>query len=261
MSLLLLKVMEKLKTDLAISLLSGENKRKQYKYLTKAIDQLGAFIVDERYIFRYNLFSEYRHIKKIGEDILTKAVIALGILEKLQAEILLENKSSAYLYGDILNINLEKESTSYKARDNSNFLFIGAGAMPLTAFYLANNNKRKITCLDIDLKALSLAEKVTNQLGIRNIKFTSTFIAATIPQYTHIILASLISPKEKIAKTVQGLMNDKAQLIVRYGTGIKALFNYGLSSEFLSGKNISIHNDTKQLYSLACYDKEKSYDK
>ena len=247
----LLEHLHKLNKELKIGINFSKDKNKQYLLLEQAIATLGRFIINENNSLKYNSLASVKGVQVLSRNILKNATKALGVLEKLQAEKYLRNENNCYLYGEDLYKNLEQEYAYYKGNGLQKILFIGSGAMPITAFYLASHKNAKITCMDIDPEALLLARAVSKKLGINNIEFVSSLGGINISKYTHIILASLITKKEQLAKKLENSINANAQLIIRYGSGIKELFNHTLSQEFLDRQEIQLITTVDTLYNIA----------
>lgn len=119
----------------------------------------------------------------------------------------------------------------------SRIVFIGAGALPVTALLFALESEAELLCHDIDPEATRLAKKLVMHQGLAERIRCSCRPLETIPwvgQASHFIIAALVKEKAAVLRQLGGQMHGQAKIILRYGNGIKSLCNYPFEKE-LSG--------------------------
>jgi hypothetical protein len=111
------------------------------------------------------------------------------------------------------------EINLFKQKEFSRISFLGAGALPLTAFLLARHcPKTKIACIDYDPEACVLAEQLSRKLGLKG-RVSAHYMDALeyVPEGNELVIcASLLQGREQIYRHLQG--HDGA-LIVRDSEG------------------------------------------
>ncbi|WP_437830387.1 nicotianamine synthase family protein [Sorangium sp. So ce1153] len=119
----------------------------------------------------------------------------------------------------------------------SRIVFIGAGALPVTALLFARESEAELLCHDIDPEATRLANNLVMRQGLAERIRCSSHPLEAIPcvrQASHFIIAALVKEKAAILRQLGSQMHGQAKIILRYGNGIKSLCNYPFEKE-LSG--------------------------
>ncbi len=109
----------------------------------------------------------------------------------------------------------------------------------------------ELMCLDIDIEAIKLARKVTKVLGLESIvKFSSKTVNELnfIKQATHIIIASLVEEKYQILENLKDKVSPEAKIILRYGNGLKEIFNYPLKEDLSKEWNQTQISNKENIY-------------
>lgn len=111
------------------------------------------------------------------------------------------------------------EMELFKDRTFDRITFLGAGALPLTAFMLARDcPDTKITCVDFDAEACELAEKLCHRLGLQD-QVDMRYMDALehVPGENELVIcASLLQGREEVYKR---LSDHDCALIVRDSEG------------------------------------------
>lgn len=109
-----------------------------------------------------------------------------------------------------------------KINSKSHILFVGPGAMPLSVAVLKQHYNCKVTCLDMDSEALSLAQKWLSLLGCNeNIAYVNNdiFQVKDFNAYTHIFITGHINDKNKLLKNLSFHIKNQ-RILVRNSSGL-----------------------------------------
>ncbi len=119
----------------------------------------------------------------------------------------------------------------------SKVLFIGSGALPVTALTLVRELRCQVTCLDRDRLAAELSRKALAQLGCpERLQVVHGSLAdVDVESYTHIWIASLVPNKTDVLEVLARRAHPTARVLVRYGEGLHRIFNYELEPDALRG--------------------------
>lgn len=251
-----LKILEfKLKESLEIykRKICNEN----FELLKTNIDELCTFITNrENQLTFFKVKNEekiYYYITSIRE--LSNEI--LKIIEKEEAISFLKNKeNNGFQYRENLRNTIRQEIHDYDIEKGSNILFVGSGAIPITAFTIKQEIDVKITCVDIDKEALVLSKKVAQKLGVTNIYFENDIYSLNLQEYTHIIIASLVFSKHQLLREIESLISKRTKVILRYGNELKELFNYKINLNDIKNFFKTIIKDNNFIYDSLILERE-----
>lgn len=246
----------KFKLQEILKLYEEKNSDKVIELFKDNINELCEFILNPN---NQIIFAEKEYIEKVKleiELIRDLAIKILGIIEKEEAKKILQEENTVFKYGDDLKIAVKQEILDYGIDLTSNVLFIGSGAMPITAFTMSKEKIKKITCLDIDDEAINLSTAVANKLGFNSIEFTTEYDKIDIDLYSHVIIASLVPEKSDILKEFYKKANKDTKFILRYGNGIKELFNYPLLYKNIKNISKTVIKNNSYIYDSVLIEKE-----
>lgn len=142
-----------------------------------------------------------------------------------------KNSVASYLNGNTSIIdekvnrctpNMISEIMQLRINSKSHILFVGTGAMPLSVAVLKQHYNCKVTCLDIDSEALSLAQKWLSLLGCNeNITYVNKDIFQVIDfnDFTHIFITGHIDNKNILLRNLS-VHIKKQRILVRNSTGL-----------------------------------------
>ncbi|CAM2992331.1 nicotianamine synthase family protein [Hathewaya histolytica] len=224
--------------------------------LKDKLDYVCEFILDSSNNLKWNKYISEKDQDTLIRDLRYATAAALGCVEKCQARSILSDNLDSFKYSDDLRLAVENEILEFDINKKSKILFIGSGAMPITAFTINNEVNSEVVCLDIDNEALDLSEKLSNKYGIKNISFSSKDIRNfDLKSFSHIIIASLVESKLDIAKYLLENIDDDTKIILRYGNKLKSIFNYPLDIKKISNCQKTIIKDNKYIYESVVLEK------
>lgn len=143
-------------------------------------------------------------------------------MEKYWAKRILSGEAvlSDFWYHDEYRALVEAEAALISNMDKTSVIsFLGAGALPLTAFMLADLfPQAQIRCVDFDSEATELARCLADKAGYAHIEFYNMNATDyTAGQGDLVICASLLEGKDKIYKHLE--MAD-CKLLIRDAEGV-----------------------------------------
>lgn len=207
-----------------------------YEILRNKIDELSMYVINPRNQKLWQKWGGDQEIREQIKLIRESAVKAICNLEKYESKEVITGGYESSSYFSSLSEQLEEEIDTYCMNNQSYILFIGSGALPLSALTIAKNTGAKMMCIDIDEETIPLAKQATAKLGLAaQASFSNNRVSQLIDgdQFTHVIIASLVYDKDRLINELIHCIHPEAQVIVRYGDGLKSLFNYP-SDEFAS---------------------------
>ncbi len=174
---------------------------------------------------------------------------SLGYIEKYQTNKILRGEKDHFEYSKELELAVISEINDFEICKESNVLFVGSGAMPITAFTIFNETNSKIHCLDIDEEAIRLSRELSKKWNIENISFVQSDVKdIDIKEFTHIIVASLVENKIEMINYLLSKVEKHTKLIVRYGNNLKSIFNYPLNIHQIKRSEKTIIKDRNFIY-------------
>lgn len=231
-----------------------------FELLKSKLDALCQFMTFEENQKQWQLWEAQADIREYSECLRETSIKALCNIEKYQS-VLTCNKAlnlSEYIESLANSAKLELEKSGID--HTSKVLFIGMGAFPVSAITIAQETKAEVMGLDIDAEAVALARELAKSVGLDSIiQFSNASLQdlAFSKSATHVIIASLVKNKLEILANVKATMKSNAKIIVRYGNGLKSIFNYpleiNLSSEWKQTK-LSQH---KNIYDTIILEKPR----
>lgn len=166
-----------------------------------------------------------------------KSAIAEVELEKHWSKIFLASQIKLpnlqdFIYYSNYNDLTDLEYANIKLYKNkiNNALFIGGGALPLTAIILANKFDIKVTILEIDNSSYELSQKLITKLGLEN-KIQIINVNAHnynyYGDYDVIYLAAMVGDgqvqKDNLINIIANQVHTETILLVRSAFGMKEL--------------------------------------
>jgi histidine 2-aminobutanoyltransferase len=199
--------------------------------LEKTIDSYSAMITDRRNLEVWELFmarptEEY---SRLVSDIRRSSAQCVAIMEKYRAVKLLEGEADQTDYFKNIEACIEEEFGSFCLSSESKILLIGSGAFPMTPLYIAKRMGAAVIGIDIDQEAVELGRRVVALLGGGlNIRLENKLLEQLdeLKDVTHIIFSSTVDVKYDLLEQLYALTNPRVIVAVRYGDGLKSLFNY-----------------------------------
>ncbi|MFA3905723.1 nicotianamine synthase family protein [Fusobacterium nucleatum] len=201
--------------------------------IEKRLGDFTAFILNKDYEKIWNSLdnSTICSLKNKIDEIREESAHSVWYMEKFRAEAFLKKNNMILDYFKNIEECIETEFKGFTIDSKSKVLLIGAGSFPMTLLAISKKTGAKSVGIDIDKEAVNLASKIINILGkdldieVYNLaydKLPFTYEA------THIIFASTIKEKFEILEDLYKRTNENVVVGMRYGEGLKSLFNYPL---------------------------------
>ncbi|KOY83060.1 methyltransferase domain-containing protein [Lysinibacillus macroides] len=197
--------------------------------LERVIDQYSAFIVDRCNERAWGNLEFSPMVYQLVEELRQKSAYSVTIMEKIRAFRLLQHKEEMTNYFQNIESCIHREFSHFVVTRHSKVLLVGSGSFPMTPLLIAKQTGAQVIGIDIDEEAVRLGrqvvEKVDGELNIQ-IDHCSVEELSAIHDITHIIFSSTVSCKYAILGQLYELTNDDVVVAMRYGNGLKSLFNY-----------------------------------
>ncbi|WP_436955538.1 staphylopine biosynthesis enzyme CntL [Staphylococcus sp. AS1337] len=180
-------------------------------------------------------------------------------VEVIRAQRLLDGKASTSGYFDNIERCINEEFGQCHITENDKLLLVGSGAYPMTLIQVAKETGASVIGIDIDPMAVDLGQKIIKVLAPNeDIEITEQTVdqLVDIKEVTHIIFSSTIPIKYAILEQLYDLTNENVVVAMRFGDGIKSLFNYP-SKEISLGKWRCVDKriQPNQIFDIALYRK------
>ncbi|GAA3406338.1 nicotianamine synthase family protein [Paenibacillus hodogayensis] len=206
----------------------------RYGRLSEKLDELCRLIVSASGERDWDLWGSDKEIWACCGRLREGAVQALCDVEKHQAFNLNGDSLGRREYDFLLSESVKAELDDCRIDSSSRVLFIGAGAFPLSAMTIACEARAEVVCSDIDPEAVAWGARVVRTCapGAR-IRYAETTdeAYAFAREATHVVIASLVENKRDVLDRLKPGLAPAAKVVVRYGNGLKAVFNYPLEPE------------------------------
>ncbi|MBT2571515.1 nicotianamine synthase family protein [Planococcus sp. ISL-110] len=202
-----------------------------YELLTKKLDDLSRFVVSEDNNKQWQLWEGDTEIMKYSEKLRDASSNAICTIEKYHSLCALSNKTDLSEYMSTLCDSVNGQLEAFEFNKESKIIFIGSGAFPISALTIARQTDAEIMCLDIDLEAVETGKNMAELSGLeKRVSFTNKTVSelSFITEATHVVIASLVKNKLEVLADLSSVISQDTKVIIRYGNGLKSLFNYPL---------------------------------
>ncbi|WP_391572243.1 class I SAM-dependent methyltransferase [Cohnella sp.] len=200
------------------------------------LDRLCEFILrEDNERFQWRLESD-RDAQEAAGSLRDASARALGALEKMRARQICAHGRSVDLYSSLLSASVREEREGLRLRRGDRVMFIGSGAFPASAFAIAETAS-EVLCVDIDEEAIRHGTELARYLGMKaSFRFLRSHLDDTefVSAATHVFIASLVPEKRDILRELRSYVRPDCRIVVRYGNGLKSLFNYPLDTGALT---------------------------
>lgn len=225
------------------------------------LDDYSSFITDERnkQAWEQLKIQESSNLNKLVRDLRKKSAHCVAIMEKYRALKLLNGNTEISDYFKNIEECIEEEFGSFQVTSKSKVLLVGSGSFPMTPLLIAKRTGAEVVGIDIDDEAIKLGRKVVEKLGdYSNIRLENALVENLdfVKEVTHIIFSSTVESKYDILDQLYTLTNKNVVAAMRYGDGLKSLFNY-TSREVDEQKWIMVEQILRQdhVFDIALYKK------
>jgi histidine 2-aminobutanoyltransferase len=222
-----------------------------YELLTIKLDDLSKFVVSEKNNQQWQLWGEDTEIRMYSEELREASSKAICTIEKFQSFSTFNNQSDISEYMSTLCDSVKKELEIFEINIKSKVIFIGSGAFPISALTIAKHTGAEIVCLDIDMEAVEMDKNLAELIGLESsVTFTNKTISEleSMKDATHVIIASLVKDKLEVLEDLKFVLPEDAQVILRYGNGLKSMFNYPLDQDLSNDWNYTNVEQEKLFY-------------
>lgn len=205
-----------------------------YDLLKDKLDELCHFMVNEDSKQKWNLWANDEEIRLHSDQLREIAVQALCDIEKHQSVCTCNNQLNISDYIDVLSGSVKEELKLFGIDSTSKVLFIGSGAFPLSALTIAKETGADVMCLDIDAEAVHLGREIAEVSGLESqVQFSGNSARELefLKEATHVVIASLVQNKLEVIDDLKDSVNENVKIILRYGNGLKSIFNYPLEND------------------------------
>ncbi|CAM4492444.1 hypothetical protein FHS16_005375 [Paenibacillus endophyticus] len=203
--------------------------------LQQTIDDYAAFITDEK---NQRLWSDLKagdieEFHPLIRQLRDTSAHCVAIMEKYRALNMLRDGDGTHAYFHHIEASIEKEFGSFTVTADSKVLLIGSGSFPMTPLLIAKRTGAEVTGIDIDSEAVELGKQVVDRLGpklpirLENLPLEQLH---DIGKFSHIIFSSTVPVKYALLGWLYDAVRPDVIVAMRYGDGLKALFNYPMKS-------------------------------
>ncbi|GIP19740.1 nicotianamine synthase family protein [Paenibacillus sp. J22TS3] len=202
-----------------------------YEELKLVIDDYSRFVTDEdnRNAWEQLELDQSDALTSIAGQLRAISARCVAIIEKYRALRLQQGHAEITDYFKNIEACIEKEFGGFQITSASKVLMVGAGSFPMTPLLIARRTGAEVVGIDIDEEAIALGSSVVKQLGRGlNIRLENKRVEQLehLEGLTHIIFSSTVEQKYDILDQLYPLTNDEAVVAMRYGDGLKSVFNY-----------------------------------
>lgn len=232
-----------------------------YELLTNKLDDLSKFVVSEENGAQWKRWGEDAEIRKYSAELREASSKAIGMIEKYQSSCTVNDQADISTYMSALCESVKKELESFGINKGSKIVFIGSGAFPISALTIAKQTGAEIMCLDIDVEAVEMGKNIAELTGLESsVSFTNQAVSelSFIKRATHVIIASLVKNKLEVLEDLKPVLPEEAKVIIRYGNGLKSMFNYPLDQDLSNEWNYSNVEQKDHFYDTVVLKKGKT---
>jgi len=222
-----------------------------YELLQHKLDALCSFMTSDESEALWGEWGHREEIRLHGEKLRSASNQALCRLEKYQSCQVLEQKMNVSEYLSILSANVRQELGMFGMESTSRILFIGSGAFPVSALTMARESGAEVFCLDTDEEAVALGQRVAEKAGLGSkLLFSGSYESGMtfLEKATHVVVASLVGNKPQLLAELKDAARAETKIIVRYGNGLKSIFNFPLELDLSDEWEITSIVESKRIY-------------
>ncbi|MDX8345025.1 SAM-dependent methyltransferase [Rossellomorea sp. YZS02] len=193
--------------------------------LEELINEYSRFILNEEYIKRWDQLAD----PHLVDQLRNLSALSVAKLEKQRARKLLMDEGEIADYFQNIESSIEEEFGQFQVTGESTVLLVGSGSFPMTPLLIAGRTGARVIGIDIDEEAIILGRQVVDRLGEHltiTLELSSVEQLSELNEVTHIIFSSTVGAKYDILDQVHGLIDGEVVVSMRYGNGLKSLFNF-----------------------------------
>ncbi|KEK22127.1 nicotianamine synthase family protein [Bacillus gaemokensis] len=199
--------------------------------LEALIDDYAKFITNKEHKVIWEQLEQQKSgdLDRLVVDLRRNSALCVAIMEKYRALKLQSGNAEIANYFKNIELCIEKEFGSFQITSKSKVLLVGSGSFPMTPLLIAKRTGAEVVGIDIDDDAIQLGLNVVKELGHGlNIRLEKKSVEELdfIKEVTHVIFSSTVQSKYDILDQLYTLTNESVVVAMRYGNGLKSLFNY-----------------------------------
>lgn len=229
--------------------------------LQTLIDDYSRFIIDPYHKEQWQQLqtSDIEALTSIMDTLRIRSARCVAIMEKYRALHLLEGQDEKTDYFKNIESCIEQEFGGFHVTSLSKVVMIGSGSFPMTPMLIARRTGAKVVGIDIDQESIDLGQAVIDRLGSHldiELKAVPIEQLEGLQEATHIIFSSTVAEKYDILDRLYLLTNQQVVVAMRYGNGLKSLFNFpSLATDPQKWQQVEniVHAD--QVFDIAIYQK------
>jgi predicted RNase H-like nuclease (RuvC/YqgF family) len=222
-----------------------------YELLTNKLDNLSKFVVSKENDKQWQLWGEDAEIRKYSAELREVSSKAICTIEKYQSSCTVNDQADISVYMSTLCDSVKKELEAFEINNKSKVVFIGSGAFPISALTIAKQTGAEIMCLDIDVEAVEMGKNIAELTGLESsVSFTNKTVSelSFMKDATHVVIASLVKNKLEVLEELKFVLSEDAKVIIRYGNGLKSMFNYPLDQDLSNEWNYANVGQREHFY-------------
>lgn len=197
--------------------------------LEALVDDYSRFIVNTTHKQQYETWEDEQTKSYLTHQLQNITALCVKQVEIIRARRFLEGKASHSGYFNNVEHCIEEEFGQWQITNEDKLLLVGAGAYPMTLIQVAKKTGASVIGIDIDSQAVDLAQRIVKILAPNeDIEITEHTVdqVQDIKDVTHVIFSSTVPIKYDILDELYALTNEDIVVAMRYGDGIKKLFNF-----------------------------------
>ncbi|WP_127505697.1 SAM-dependent methyltransferase [Paenibacillus humicus] len=199
--------------------------------LEAVIDRYSSLILEPRNTLMWEelIRREPEETERLAYRLRERSALCVALMEKYRALKLLEGAENDSGYFRNIEACIEEEFGSFTVTPESRVLMVGSGSFPMTPLLIARRTGAQVVGIDIDPEAVELGRKVVSRLGPElpiRLEASSVEQLDGLSTVTHIIFSSTVPVKYELLERLHPLTGEQTVVAMRYGGGLKSLFNY-----------------------------------
>lgn len=223
--------------------------------LQEMLDKLCLFITNGNNAAVWEKWESRRELIRAAADLRESSSAALSLLEYAKAEGILNNETDFSEYEGLLSASVREEVRLLSIDERAKVVFIGSGPLPLSPLTIAKVSGAEVLAVDRDPLAVRLGREVADKSGLSGrILFAGTVAEEPfLRTATHILIASMVKEKRGLLAQCAKYANEDVKYAVRYGNGLKSVFNYPLDDRLLQARPFEtvVFDGPTRLYDIA----------
>lgn len=194
-------------------------------------------------------------------DLRAQSARCAAVMEKYRALRLLDGHAGSVGYFANVESCIAEEFGAVAPDRTSKVLLVGSGSFPMTLLNVAARTGAATVGVDIDAEAVDLGRRVVRRLG-SDLDITLEHAPATGLPFTrgatHLVFSSTVATKYDLLHQLHPLTHDDVVVAMRFGDGLKSLFNYPMQDvDHERWRLVDTIRRKGQVFDIALYAKQR----